>query len=52
MARRLLTLPAALLLALSCGQPSARAAPLADGADVRQWTWLDNGCRQWRPNPA
>ncbi|MFM9444340.1 RICIN domain-containing protein [Streptomyces acidiscabies] len=22
------------------------------GADLRQWTWLDNNCRQWRLVPA
>ncbi|QNP69410.1 RICIN domain-containing protein [Streptomyces roseirectus] len=24
----------------------------ADGANVRQWTWLNNTCRQWRLVPA
>ncbi|WP_055695122.1 family 43 glycosylhydrolase [Streptomyces prasinopilosus] len=107
MARRLLTLPAAPLLALTLGQSSAQAASFgnpvkaqkgadpwivrhggdyylvstswtdvitlrrsatlaglataaadaadcstADAADVRQWTWPDNACRQWRPDPV
>jgi len=24
----------------------------ADGAAVRQWTWLNNNCQQWRLQPA
>ncbi|WP_211263992.1 family 43 glycosylhydrolase [Streptosporangium amethystogenes] len=24
----------------------------ADGADVRQWAWLDNTCQQWRLQPV
>ena len=24
----------------------------ADGADVRQWTWLNNTCQQWSLNPV
>ncbi|MFJ4833682.1 RICIN domain-containing protein [Streptomyces sp. NPDC088747] len=24
----------------------------ADGAYLRQWTWLNNNCRQWRLQPT
>ncbi|OAH15926.1 RICIN domain-containing protein [Streptomyces jeddahensis] len=24
----------------------------ADGADVRQWSWLSNTCQQWQLKPA
>jgi hypothetical protein len=24
----------------------------ADGTTVRQWTWLNNACQQWRLQPA
>lgn len=24
----------------------------ADGTAVRQWTWLNNACQQWRLQPA
>jgi hypothetical protein len=23
-----------------------------DGADVRQWSWLNNTCQQWKLNPS
>jgi hypothetical protein len=36
-------------------QATGKVADVADcstagGADVRQWTWLNNNCQQWRFN--